>query len=130
MGGTSTVYVPLFPNESVTVHFTSYELVIAMLPPPKVYPVPEVTEETPVVHEDAVCSLYSIFLTERELLPTAEYEKTAVEWMYVPSMLACAPLELLRYEVRDDTTGLEYARKFAETVEDAVRPRLSVTTKV
>ena len=50
--------------------------------------------------------------------------------MYVPSMLACAPEELLRYEVRDDTTGFEYARKFAETVEDAVRPRLSVTVKV
>ena len=67
MGGTSAVYVPLFPNESVTVHFTSYELVIAMFPPPKVYPVPEVAEETPVVHEDAVCSLYSIFLTVRAL---------------------------------------------------------------
>ena len=73
-----------------------------MLPPPNVYAVPLAAEDCPVVHEDAVCSLYSIFLTLALLWLLQEanvYVPFAL--MYVPSAGAAVPDELERFAVKD-----------------------------
>jgi hypothetical protein len=65
-----------------------------------VYAVPDVADETPLVHDDAVCSLYSIFFTLAlffELQDANEYVPLAL--MYVPSAGAAVPDESDRFAV-------------------------------
>lgn len=73
-----------------------------MFPPPNVYAVPLVAEDTPLVHDDAVCSLYSIFLTLAELFPLQDAnEYVPFAFIYVPSAGADVPDELERFAVKD-----------------------------
>lgn len=73
-----------------------------IFPPPNVYAVPDVADETPLVQDDAVCNLYSIFFTLAlffELQDANEYVPFA--FMYVPSAGADVPDELERFAVKD-----------------------------
>lgn len=66
------------------------------------YAVPDVADETPLVHDDTVCNLYSIFFTLAlffELQEAKEYVPFA--FMYVPSAGADVPDESERFAVKD-----------------------------
>lgn len=74
------------------------------------YAVPLVADDCPVVHEDAVCSLYSIFLTLALLCPLQDanvYVPFAL--IYVPSAGAAVPLELERFAVKDEMDVAKYS---------------------